>query len=168
MTRRRVLWLLLPTAVAAGWFGLLALERSSRQENYSLIEDRLYMGDNVRQPPPRTVAVLNLCEADDPYRSPVHVWEPIRDAEPAPDLAWLRRQVQFIDGHRKAGGTVFVHCRNGVSRSGLVVVAYLMFEHDWSRDAALTFARAGRPDTRPNPAFMDRLLDWERELRRRD
>ena len=56
-------------------------------------------------------------------------------------------------------------CGKGGS-TGLVVVAYLMFEHGWSRDQALAFARTRRPDTRPNPAFMDRLLDWERELRR--
>ena|SRR5207248_8341630 len=49
-----------------GWLFLLAL--ASRYEdgaNYSLIEEQLYMGGRVRQPPPGTGAVLNLDEAED-------------------------------------------------------------------------------------------------------
>jgi protein-tyrosine phosphatase len=72
--------------------------------------------------------------------------------------------VDFIDSHRQNGRTVFVHCRNGVSRSGMVVVAYLMWEHGWTRDDALKFAREKRPIVRPNTAFMDQLADWEKVL----
>ena len=60
---------------------------------------------------------------------------------------------------------VFVHCRNGVSRGGLVVVAYLMARHGWSRDEALTFVRSRRATVRPNPAFMRLLREWERSLK---
>jgi protein-tyrosine phosphatase len=91
-----------------------------------------------------------------------HRWEPIPDAEPAPNLDWLRRQVGFIEEQRQAGRAVFVHCRNGVSRSGMVVVAYLMAQHGWSRDEALTFVRSKRDVARPNPAFMRLLKEWER------
>ena len=143
--------------------GLLAVEILTREEpNYTRIEDGLYQGGSVDAPPRRTRAVLNLCEAADTYTSEVHVWEPIRDAEPAPSLEWLRQQVEWIDTHRQAGKVVFVHCRNGVSRSGMVVVAYLMFKNRWSRDSALEFVRARRPIARPNPAFMERLTEWER------
>src|SRR5882724_5787620 len=133
--------LLLATSLGAR-LSLLWLEREyfSTGANFSLIEPGLYMGGNVPEPPRGTSAVLNLCETDDGYRCTTHRWEPIRDTEPAPDLDWLRRQVEFIDTERKAGRTVFVHCRNGVSRSGLVVVAYLMFEHGSTRDQALEFA----------------------------
>jgi hypothetical protein len=128
--------------------------------NYSLVEPGLYMGGDVAKPPPGTQAVLNLCEKDDPYRCEVCRWEPIPDCEPAPDLDWLRGMVDFVDEQRRAGRTVFVHCRNGVSRSGLVVVAYEMAKNGWTRDEALAFVRAKRPQARPNPAFLDRLLDW--------
>jgi protein-tyrosine phosphatase len=59
---------------------------------------------------------------------------------------------------------VFVHCRNGVSRSGMVVVAYLMAREGWSRDEAVAFVRSRRPGLRPNPAFMKLLLEWEQSL----
>jgi len=92
------------------------------------------------------------------------VWAPIDDGPPAPDLRWLRQQVEFIDTRRRAGDTVYVHCGVGVSRSGLVVVAYEMYKNGWTRDEALKFVRSRRSITRPNPAFMKRLLEWEHVL----
>ncbi len=135
---------------------------TSEEPNYSRIDDGLYQGGNVSSPPWRTRAVLNLCESPDPYTREVHVWEPIPDAAPAPSLAWLRERVEWIDAQRQAGRRVFVHCFNGVSRSGMVVVAYLMHKNRWSRDEALAFVREKRPVTRPNPAFMELLAEWEK------
>jgi protein-tyrosine phosphatase len=94
----------------------------------------------------------------------VERWTPIRDAAPAPDLAWLRKTVAFIDKQRRAGRTVYVHCFAGVSRSAMVVTAYYMHEKGWTRDEALAFVRTRRPQVRPNPAFMELLLEWEKEL----
>src|SRR4051812_35888053 len=100
----------------------LAAEWASREPpNYAKVEDGLYVGGFVPQPPPGTRAVLNLCETEDPYRAEVHKWEPIRDAEPAPTTDWLREQVTFVAAQREAGRPVYVHCRNGVSRSVMVV-----------------------------------------------
>jgi protein-tyrosine phosphatase len=135
------------------------------QPNYSQIEDGLYLGGFVREPPPHAKAVLNLCETEDPYLLAAHRWEPIPDTEPAPTLDWLREQVRFIEAQREAGRAVFVHCRNGVSRSGMVVVAYLMARNDWSRDEALTFVRSRRDIVRPNPAFMRLLQEWEQSMK---
>jgi hypothetical protein len=140
----------------------LAVDRLTREgPNYSLIEEGLYLGGYVAEPPRGTGAVLNLCETEDPYRTEVHRWEPIRDGEPAPSLDWLREQVEYVDAHRRAGRTVFVHCRNGVSHGGMVVVAYEMFKNGWTRDEALAFVRSRRPAVRPNPAFMELLAEWE-------
>jgi Dual specificity phosphatase, catalytic domain len=154
---------LLVLAVGGVWFYLVNLEQSylDKGANYSLIEDRLYAGGAVKKPPRGTRAVLNLCEQDDPYRAEVHVWDSIRDRAPAPDLDWLRQKVEFIDAQRKAGKTTFVHCRNGVSRSGMVVTAYVMWEHHLSLNEALTFVRKQRDIIRPNRAFMERLSEWE-------
>jgi protein-tyrosine phosphatase len=133
--------------------------------NYVRIEGGLYLGGYVPEPPPDAEAILNLCEAEDPYRAAAYRWEPIRDGEPAPSLDWLREQVSFIGAQREAGKVVFVHCRNGVSRSGMVVTAYLMARHGWSRDEALTFIRSKRETVRPNPAFMRLLHEWEQSLK---
>src|SRR5262249_19299757 len=145
----------------------LGVERWTREEpNYTLIVPGLYMGGYVPSPLPGTTAVLNLCETPDAYHADVQSWEPIADAEPAPTLEWLGRRVDFIGSQRQAGRVVYVHCRNGVSRSGMVVTAYLMSANGWTREEALTFVQGKRPLTRPNPAFLQRLADWEKYLRK--
>ena len=148
-------------AVVGVWIYFVYADRQI-DAPYSLIEDGLYMGGHLKKPPRRVRAVLNLCEIDDPYRCDVHLWEPIPDAEPAPDIDWLRRMVEFVDAQRRAGLAVYVHCLAGVSRSGMVVVAYLMFKNRWTRDDALAYVRTKREIVRPNRAFMERLLEWER------
>jgi hypothetical protein len=105
-----------------------------------------------------------LCEKPDSYSVELYRWEPIRDAEPAPDLEWLEQMVRFIDSQRRQGKTLFVHCRNGVSRSGLVVTAYEMFHNDWTAEQALAFVKVRRPIVRPNPAFLRLLSQWQQRL----
>jgi hypothetical protein len=169
-TRLRLLVVILVGCVATGllllWFGY----RNQRwlgdeEETFSLIEDGLYMGGSVNHPPPGTDAVFNLCKRDDPYRTEVYFWKAIPDSAPAPPLDWLRRLVKSVDANRQAGRTVYVHCYKGVSRSGLLTTAYLMYKNHWGRDRALAFVRSRRPEAKPNPAFMDLLLDWEREVK---
>ncbi len=166
LTRRIVLGALLIGCVAV-WFYLMWLERSYGldAENFTRIQDGLYMGGSVEKPPPGTRAVLNLCSKADPYQCEVHKAEAIRDAEPVPSIDWLRQMVEFIDKQRRAGRPVYVHCRNGVSRSGMVVTAYLMFKNNWSRDQALAFIRTKREIVRPHSAFMKFLLEWEAVLK---
>lgn len=146
---------------------LIAIEQYLQPgPNYDRIEDGLYLGGWVESPPWRTRAVLNLCEHDDPYTCEVHEHRPIADAAPAPSLDWLRKQVEWIDRQRNEGRRVYVHCRNGVSRSGMVVTAYLMYKYSWTLDDALAFVRTKREGVRPNPAFRPLLDEWERELRK--
>ena len=155
--------LALTAGVALVLFGLFRFLQE--EENYSRIEDRLYLGGAVAAPPRGTRAVINLCDKEDPYACEFHLWEPIVDGEPAPDLDWLRRMVDVLDARQREGMMTYVHCRNGVSRSGMLVVAYEMRKNNWTRDEALAFVRVRRPTTRPNPAFMRRRLEWERVVK---
>jgi protein-tyrosine phosphatase len=163
---RRRYWPAFAVAVAA--LGVVAVYvfvdwYTRETPNYSQIEDGLYVGGFVSHPPSGATAVLNLCEAADPYHVDVHRWEPIHDGEPIPTLDWLGRQVEFIAAQRQAGNVVFVHCRNGVSRSGMVTAAYIIWRDGCSRDAALQYLRSSRQEVRPNPAFMRLLLEWQHE-----
>src|SRR5262249_2337636 len=149
---------------AAALVWVVAEYGTGEAPNYSRIEDQLYLGGHVPKPPRRTRAVLNLCELEDPYQVEIHRWEPIPDAAPAPTLDWLRQMVEFIESQQKAGHTTYVHCFGGISRGGMVVTAYLMAKHGWTRDEALAFVRSKRPQVRPNPAFMELLLEWEKTI----
>jgi hypothetical protein len=140
-------------------------ERYYSTTNYSQIEDDLYLGGFLAQPPPGTRAVLNVGESADPYQVEVHKHEPIRDGPPAPSLDWLRQQVKFIDEQRRAGLSVYVHCQAGISRSALVMTAYFMFRDKCTRDEALATIRAKRKIIEPNPAFMKLLEEWQVALK---
>jgi hypothetical protein len=131
-------------------------------ENYAEVEAGLWMGGDTQQPPPGTIAVLNLCEFDDPYRTEIYLWESIRDAKPAPSIDWLKKKVDWVESHHGAGKTTYVHCFAGRSRSGLVVTAYLMHKHGWSRDEAMANVREKRPEIRVNATFMELLNEWEK------
>ena len=176
LTRLRFLIIMLIGCVAALFLVPLGMDRLGREErhedkpyqgksNYDLIEDGLYMGGYVEEPPPGTKAVLNLSMDADTFRCEEHLWKPINDGPPVPSIDWLRSMVEFIDRKRKAGETVFVHCSVGMSRSGMVAIAYFMFKNNWTRDEALAFVRSKRPITKPNPAFMELLSEWEGVLK---
>lgn len=166
ITRRR--WWIPAALLLAALVGIgaqLAVQRLTREPpNYTEIEPGLWLGGAVRAPPPGVTAVLNLCEAEDAYRVASSRWEPLRDAPPAPNLDWLAQQVEFIAAERAQGRSVYVHCQNGVSRSAFVTAAYLMQYEPWSRERALEFLRDRRPGVRPNPAFLERLSEWEQGL----
>ena len=167
MTRatRCILLALLVSAGLAVWFWLGWLEQSYDLP-YSLIEDGLYLGSSVREPPPGTQAVVNLCGREDPYKVDASLWEPILEGGPQePDLPWLKRVVAFITEQRDAGRTTYIHCMNGVNRSAFVTIAYLMAKHGLSRDEAFALVRARRPAIQPSPELLVLLDGWQDALR---
>lgn len=83
-----------------------------------------------------------------------------------PILPDLPRAFATIDLAKDEGGVCLVHCKKGMSRSGAVVVAYLMFHNPkMSLLDALTYARSRRAIVAPNLGFMAQLIKWEREHR---
>lgn len=60
---------------------------------------------------------------------------------------------------------MFVHCAMGVSRSGALVLAYLMICQDLSLIEAITAVRLNR-DIGPNTGFLEQLRQLELSLRR--
>ena len=166
-TWRRILYLALLLAGIGAWGWLESLERSYQEDPFTLIEEGLYVGNSTKTPPPRTRAVVNLCGQKDRYTVDACLWEPILEGGKEPNVAWLRRVVKFIDTQRRAGLTTYVHCLAGMNRSGMVVTAYLMYAHRWSRDRALAFVQSKRPQVQPNPQLMRLLAEWEEALKGR-
>jgi hypothetical protein len=162
-TARRIILFALLVATLAAWPTLKWIERSyDIPENYAEVEDGLWMGGDTDLPPPGTIATLNLCEKDDPYRTEVYTWDFIRDAPPPPSTDWLKKKVAWVESNHGAGKTTFVHCFAGRSRSGLVVTAYLMHKYGWGRDEAIGRIREKRPEIKVNAAFMELLGEWEK------
>ncbi|KIW24051.1 hypothetical protein, variant [Cladophialophora immunda] len=66
----------------------------------------------------------------------------------------------YVAGNQPQPG-VLVHCRQGISRSGAFVVAFLMRKFKVSYSAALTLARESRTEICPNSGFEKQLRVWE-------
>ncbi|CAA7266113.1 unnamed protein product [Cyclocybe aegerita] len=70
-----------------------------------------------------------------------------------------------IEGVRRTGRSVLVHCQQGVSRSAAITIAYLIAYQSMSYDSALAFVRRRRACVRPNSGFVRALQEWETAVR---
>jgi hypothetical protein len=160
--RMRILLIVLFVSLAA-WLSVRWLA-DSFDRPYARVEAGLYIGRAVDRPPRGTTAVVNLCGRPDTYTVHTNLWAPVLETNEKPTLDWLQRVVEFIAEQRRVGRTTYVHCLAGMNRSGTAVTAFLMREHRWGRDEALTFLRQRRPEVQPNLDMMRLLDDWERKL----
>ena len=65
---------------------------------------------------------------------------------------------------KKGTGKILVHCSAGISRSPMVVAAYLMKRRQMTLKAALGQIIRVRPQISPNAGFLQQLKDMEMEL----
>ena len=74
----------------------------------------------------------------------------------------LQLGVAFIADGLGGGGTVFVHCHRGISRSCTLVIAYLMRARGASAEATFDDVRRARGGCDPNLGYLCTLKEWER------
>lgn len=70
----------------------------------------------------------------------------------------------FIDEARNSGGSVMVHCLAGVSRTGAVIISYLMHSLGIPLKDALFLAWRKRPILQPNDGFLEELIHLEEQM----
>ena len=72
---------------------------------------------------------------------------------------------KFIDECLKNGGSVYVHCGAGISRSATVVCAYLISALKMSTKQAVSLCQQARPFIKPNEGFMAQLKIFEKQTK---
>ena len=70
----------------------------------------------------------------------------------------LEKTFEYIKTAVGNGGTVYVHCHAGVSRSSSMVIYYVMKAKGWSFREALGYVKSLHPRTDPNPGFVKQLI----------
>ncbi|MEJ2249165.1 MAG: dual specificity protein phosphatase [Candidatus Lokiarchaeota archaeon] len=80
-----------------------------------------------------------------------------------PPHNYLRDILNFIDKHIKSG-RVLVHCAMGISRSGGIVIAWLLKKHpEWTWDKAMEYVYKSRL-IYPAVEIRESILDYFEEL----
>jgi len=70
----------------------------------------------------------------------------------------------FIEAALRNNGKVLVHCREGISRSATLVIAYLMMKKGMTAKEAVRLVRNKR-QIYPNDGFLGQLCDLDLRLR---
>uniref|UniRef100_A0A672JRI1 Protein phosphatase Slingshot homolog 1 n=1 Tax=Salarias fasciatus TaxID=181472 RepID=A0A672JRI1_SALFA len=140
-----------------------------QMDKATLIFDHVYLGSewnasNLEELQESGVGyILNVTREIDNFFPGTFSYHNIRvyDEEATDLLAHWNDTYNFIVKAKKNHSKCLVHCKMGVSRSASTVIAYAMKEYDWSLEKAYNFVREKRSITRPNPAFMRQLAEYE-------
>lgn len=88
-----------------------------------------------------------------------------KDGDPLTDLLANYKQAKpFIDALLARKQAVLVHCMEGVSRAGSIMIAYLMELERLPLATAVELVRYARPQINPNHGFMRTLIRLEQQL----
>ncbi|KAM6987396.1 protein phosphatase Slingshot homolog 2 [Tautogolabrus adspersus] len=107
--------------------------------------------------------ILNMTREIDNFFPGMFEYHNIRvyDEEATNLLEYWNETFKFISKARKAGAKCLVHCKMGISRSASTVIAYAMKEYGWNLDTAFEYVKEKRAVTKPNPAFMKQLEEYQ-------
>ncbi|XP_068440956.1 protein phosphatase Slingshot homolog 2 isoform X2 [Clinocottus analis] len=107
--------------------------------------------------------ILNVTREIDNFFPGTFQYHNIRvyDEEATNLLEYWNETYKFITKAKKAGAKCLVHCKMGVSRSASTVIAYAMKEYGWDLDTAFDYVKEKRAVTKPNPAFMKQLEEYQ-------
>ena len=107
-----------------------------------------------------TVLRLNWSDTASQKLWQTHEWDQLADA------------IKFVHSARQSKKNVVVHCAQGKSRSGAVIIAYIMtINPAFTFEKAREFVQSKRAIVDPNPSFSSQLKSFEvsevlKELRR--
>ncbi|KAM9393679.1 protein phosphatase Slingshot homolog 1 isoform 2-T2 [Pholidichthys leucotaenia] len=140
-----------------------------QMDKATLIFDHVYLGSewnasNLEELRENGVGyILNVTREIDNFFPGTFSYHNIRvyDEEATDLLAHWNDTYNFIVKAKKNNSKCLVHCKMGVSRSASTVIAYAMKEYGWSLEKAYNFVKQKRSITRPNPAFMRQLAEYE-------
>ena len=109
--------------------------------------------------------ILNVCETPNKkYENIEYHHFPLVD-EPTENIyKHFKTFFEIIDNALKEKKKILVHCFAGVSRSGTVIIGYIMHSQHITLKEAYQIARRKKRDISPNRGFWNQLCVYELEL----
>src|SRR6266496_2285904 len=128
---------------------------------WTVIGDHLILGAHPADTMPPNVDAIANVDSFRFYDIPdgvVYLHFAYRDANVLPDATDLRIAASFLNDLRAAGKTVFIHCRLGLNRSGLLTGLVLIDEGYRAKDAIEMMRTLRSPYVLENETFERYLL----------
>lgn len=101
---------------------------------------------------------------DDSFYAPLNIMVQSMEASDSPGFQMLNTNFDvaydFLEHCRQSGGRVLIHCYQGVNRSAVICLAYLMVSRRWSMMRAVRRVRAQRPFILSNTGFQEQLIEF--------
>mmetsp|Transcript_19514 Transcript_19514/g.34462 ORF Transcript_19514/g.34462 Transcript_19514/m.34462 type:complete len:331 (+) Transcript_19514:130-1122(+) len=140
-------------------------DEASRILSWLYIGGEKVAADRVRLQQLGIGYVLNCCE-NLPFASTETQNKRVflRDTRVEQLVPQLSTAFQFLDEVRRCNGRCLVHCRQGVSRSVSVVLAYLVMRDGLQLRDAWSLMQTQRPAARPNRGFCEQLIDLDTKM----
>lgn len=133
----------------------------------NFIVNGIYQGGSLTldRIPREIVSIVNLeWPIDQRYAIPSHIQQILYMGIPDggwPGNKWIHSIVNIIDNLLRLG-PVYVHCFAGISRSCMVVVAYLMIHLRMTFDQAIEQIKHCNSECDMNEDFIEGLIELER------
>ena len=128
---------------------------------WTVIGDHLILGAHPADTMPPNVDAIANVDSFRFYDIPdgvLYLHFAYRDANVIPDATDLRLAASFLNDLRAAGKTVFIHCRLGLNRSGLLTGLVLIDEGYGAKDAIEMMRNLRSPYVLENKTFERYLL----------
>jgi len=151
----------------------IACSLSALEDSAALVMPGIYIGSIIAAWNAEALSALGITDVLDISRKKYERHEDkfkywiITDVKDNPTVnltRYFRKSIEYFDQIEQAGGSVFVHCHWGQSRSATLILAYMMHKNQISFDKAIETMRQTRPEAKPNSAFQYQLRKFGAEL----
>ena len=135
----------------------------------SPIIPNLYLGNQYNatdecMAPYNIKAIVNITTEASKNSKLVNLQIPLEDTPNSNIMQYFDITYDFIDIFISTNQSIYVHCKEGISRSATIVIAYLMRKQKITLEEALTFVKEKRPVINPNMGFIFSLKQYENTL----
>ncbi|CAG2100477.1 unnamed protein product [Medioppia subpectinata] len=150
----------------------MQISHNPHHRDIDKIDEWLYLGNQYGATNAQTLSALHITDILTVMSAPIDAAQRIagiryhhiaaEDNSSQDLLSHFNRAYDTIEGCRRLGCSILVHCRVGVSRSATIIIGYIMRKRRQPLYLALEWVKTRRPIIHPNREFKSQLRLFER------
>jgi protein-tyrosine phosphatase len=148
----------------------------ARGDPINYIIDNIYLGDVKGAKDEKLLKSYNITHvvncADDHtsrYKDLKHIQLKMKDSSSQKLFPLLEEGYEYIKENSKGDNNIFVHCQAGMSRSGAMVIFYVMKAKGWDFETSYAYVKEKRSVVKPNHGFRKQLQEYsDKYIKKKD